>query len=63
MIGPPFTQLQAAYEEDVQSRSEWEETYTKGLDQLGVKYEDRTQPFQGASGVTHPLIAESVTQF
>ncbi len=57
------TQLRAAYEEDVQSRSEWEETYTKGLDQLGVKYEDRTQPFEGASGVTHPLIAESVTQF
>ena len=57
------TQLRAAYEEDVQSRSEWEETYTKGLDQLGVKYEDRTQPFEGASGVTHPLIAESATQF
>ncbi len=47
----------------MESRSEWEETYTQGLDQLGVKYDERTQPFQGASGVTHPLIAESVTQF
>ena len=35
----------------------------KGLDQLGVKHEERSQPFEGASGVTHPLIAESVTQF
>jgi hypothetical protein len=57
------TDLRASYEEDLSSRSEWEETYTKGLDQLGVKYEERTQPFAGASGVTHPLIAESVTQF
>jgi hypothetical protein len=55
--------LRASYEDDLESRSEWEETYTKGLDQLGVKYDERTQPFQGASGVTHPLIAESVTQF
>ena len=55
--------LRASYEDDMESRSEWEETYTKGLDQLGLKYEDRTQPFQGASGVTHPLISESVTQF
>jgi len=47
----------------MESRSEWEETYTKGLDQLGVKHEERSQPFEGASGVTHPLIAESVTQF
>ena len=47
----------------MESRSEWEETYTKGLDQLGVKYEERSQPFEGSSGVTHPLISESVTQF
>jgi hypothetical protein len=40
-----------------------EETYTKGLDQLGIKQEERSTPFQGASGVTHPLITESVTQF
>ena len=62
-LGEISSDLRASYEEDMESRSEWEETYTKGLDQLGVKYEERTQPFQGASGVTHPLIAESVTQF
>ncbi len=62
-LGELSSELRAAYEEDQESRSEWEEGYTKGLDQLGIKYEDRTEPFQGASGVTHPLIAESVTQF
>ena len=55
--------LVASYESDKQSRKDWEETYTKGLDMLGFKYEDRTQPFAGASGVIHPLLAESVTQF
>ena len=62
-LGELSSDLRAAYEEDLESRAEWEETYTKGLDQLGVKTEERTQPFEGASGVTHPLIAESVTQF
>ena len=62
-LGEISSELRASYEDDQDSRSEWQESYTKGLDQLGVKYEDRTQPFEGASGVTHPLIAESVTQF
>jgi hypothetical protein len=62
-LGELSTELRAAYEDDQESRSEWEEAYTKGLDQLGVKVVERTEPFQGASGVTHPLIAESVTQF
>jgi hypothetical protein len=62
-LGEISSDLRASYEDDLDSRSEWEETYTKGLDQLGVKYEERTQPFEGASGVTHPLISESVTQF
>ena len=62
-LGEISSDLRASFEEDMESRSEWEETYTKGLDQLGVKYEERTVPFEGASGVTHPLIAESVTQF
>ena len=57
------SELRENYEMDQDSRSEWEEGYTKGLDLLGVRYQERTQPFQGASGVTHPLIAESVTQF
>jgi hypothetical protein len=55
--------LTAAYEDDLQSRQEWEEAYAKGLDLLGIKYEERSEPFEGASGVTHPLISESVTQF
>ena len=45
------------------SRKDWEDGYTKGLDLLGFKYEIRTQPFQGASGATHPVLAEAVTQF
>ena len=45
------------------SRKDWEDGYTKGLDLLGFKYKDRTQPFQGASGATHPVLAEAVTQF
>jgi hypothetical protein len=51
------------YQNDKESRKEWEETYTKGLDLLGFKYTERNQPFRGASGVTHPLLAEAVTQF
>ena len=62
-LGEISNSLRAAYEDDLQSRQEWEEAYTKGLDLLGIKTIERTEPFQGASGVTHPLIAESVTQF
>ena len=62
-LGELSSELRASYEEDMDSRSEWEDTYTKGLDQLGIKQEERTQPFAGASGVTHPMIVESVTQF
>jgi hypothetical protein len=57
------SELVADYEEDMQSRAEWEEAYVNGLDLLGIKTEDRSQPFEGASGITHPLISESVTQF
>ena len=52
-----------AYEECASSRDEWEQSYKKGLDLLGFKYEDRSEPFQGASGATHPVLAEAVTQF
>jgi len=55
--------LVGAFEADKESRKDWEDTYVKGLDMLGFKYENRTQPFEGASGVVHPLLAESVTQF
>jgi hypothetical protein len=55
--------LVGEFKADRDSRSEWGDGYTKGLDLLGLKYNERSQPFQGASGVTHPLLAESVTQF
>jgi hypothetical protein len=63
VLGEISSELVGLYEEDYDSRSEWEETYTKGLDLLGINSEERSQPFEGASGVTHPLISESVTQF
>ena len=45
------------------SRQDWEDAYKDGLELLGFNYEERTQPFRGASGVTHPLLAEAATQF
>ena len=49
---------------DLESRSEWEKTYTDGLKYLGMKFDEtRSQPFQGSSGVVHPILAEAVTQF
>ena len=62
-LGRLSSDLLAAFESDKDSRKDWESTYTKGLDMLGFTYENRTQPFEGASGVVHPLLAESVTQF
>jgi hypothetical protein len=62
-LGVISSDLIGAYKDDLSSRKDWSETYTKGLDLLGLKYLERSQPFQGASGVTHPLLAESVTQF
>ena len=57
------SELISAYEEDKNSREEWLETFTDGLDLLGIKSEDREEPFPGASGVTHPILAEAATQF
>ena len=51
------------YKKDKTSRKEWEDAYIKGLDLLGTRYQEVSRPFKGASGVTHPLLAESVTQF
>jgi len=56
-------ELSDAYDGDKESRSDWSSTYAEGLELLGMQYEDRTNPFPGASGVSHPLLAESVTQF
>ena len=55
--------LMKNYEDCKASRQDWENTYTKGMDLLGFKYEDRAEPFRGASGATHPVLAEAVTQF
>ena len=51
------------FKDDRASRQEWEEAYTNGLELLGIKYEERDEPIRGSRGVTHPLIAEAVTQF
>ena len=51
------------FNSDKESRKDWEQTYTKGLDQLGLKIEERTLPWQGACGVFHPLLTESVVRF
>ena len=55
--------LIADYKKDKESRSDWEQAYIKGLDLLGFKYTEEAGPFLGASSVTHPLLAESITQF
>ena len=62
-LGNIANDLIGEFEDDKGSRSEWEDAYVKGLDLLGFKYEERDRPFPGASGVTHPLLAESITQF
>lgn len=51
------------FENDLASRKEWEDTYRKGIELLGLKYEEMTQPFSGACGVTHPLLTEVVVRF
>ena len=58
-----YSDLVDAVEADKSSRQGWEDTYKEGLETLGMNYEERSQPFEGASGVMHPLLAESVTQF
>ena len=63
VLNPLASELTSLYEEDKESRQEWYEAFSKGLDLLGIKSEERTQPFQGASGVDHPILAEAVTQF
>ena len=56
-------ELISAFQADKDSRSEWEETYVKGLDQLGLKIEERTTPWNGACGVFHPMLSEAVVKF
>ena len=63
IIDPLGSELRGNYNDYKMSRKDWEQSYTQGLDLLGFKYENRTEPFQGASGATHPVLAEAVTQF
>jgi hypothetical protein len=53
----------AMFEADKGSRSDWENQFAKGLDLLGMKMEERTKPFRGATGVAHPMLMEAIIQF
>ena len=63
VLDPVGNEMTQNYMDYKGSRKEWEQSYIQGLDLLGFKYENRTEPFQGASGATHPVMAEAVTQF
>lgn len=63
ILGALSSDLGSKVDEDQGSRDEWQETIAKGLTLLGINYEERNEPFMGASGVTHPLLSEAVTQF
>jgi len=62
-LGALASELLGDFDANKASRAEWEDSYSKGLDLLGYSYEERTMPFRGATGVTHPLLAEAATQF
>ncbi len=55
-LGSLSSDLGGLVDEDREGRSEWEESISKGLTLLGINYEERSEPFMGASGVTHPLL-------
>ena len=57
------SELIGSFRSDKESRADWERSYVKGLDLLGLKHEDRTTPWDGACGVFHPLLTESVIRF
>jgi hypothetical protein len=63
VLDPIGSKLRNDYQDYKSSRKDWEQSYTNGLDLLGFKYDNRNEPFQGASGATHPVLAEAVTQF
>ena len=63
LLGKIASELTGEFNENKSGRQEWEDAFANGLELLGFSYEERTQPFRGASGVTHPLLAESATQF
>jgi hypothetical protein len=57
------SELIGQYEQDISSRKDWLDTYVKGLKILGIRYEERTEPWPGACGVFHPLLMESAVKF
>jgi len=57
------SELEGDIDQDKQSRKDWEKAYTEGLKLLGLQYEERTEPWNGASGVFHPMITEAVVRF
>ena len=62
-LGAVANDLLSEYDSNKSSRQDWEDGYSKGLEMLGFNYEERSEPFRGATGVTHPLLAEAATQF
>lgn len=62
-LGRIALNVSAMFEADKGSRSDWEQMYAKGLDLLGLRMEERTKPFRGAAGVTHPMLQEAIIQF
>ena len=62
-LGRLGSELVGLYDADKESRHDWEESYIKGLDLLGMRFEDRTTPWDGACGVFHPMLAEAVVRF
>ena len=62
-LGRIAIDVSAMFEADKGSRSDWEQMYAKGLDLLGLRMEERTKPFRGASGATHPMLQEAIIQF
>ena len=62
-LGRIALDVSAMFEADKGSRSDWEQMYAKGLDLLGLRMEERTKPFRGAAGVTHPMLQEAIIQF
>ena len=63
ILDPIGSKIRSDYQDYKSSRKDWEQSYINGLDLLGFKYDNRNEPFQGASGATHPVLAEAVTQF
>ena len=63
VLGSIASDLLSEFDSNKASRQDWEDAYANGLELLGFNYSERTEPFRGASGVTHPLLAEAAVQF